>query len=101
MKIRYAEMLLVFAAIISFHSLNWSLAIAATSLLIAFCRFALQVQEKKEAKENDQAAKQLLNEQAEELGKSLSKLFGATSKSRKPSSASNKKFNIDPDSDLH
>ena len=101
MKIRYAEMLLIFAAIISFHSLNWSLGIAATSLFVAFCRFALQVQEKKETKENEQATAKLLNEQAEELGKSLSKLFGATSKSKKPSSSRNKKFDIDPDTDLH
>lgn len=98
MKIRYAEMLLIFAAIISFHSLNWAIGIAAMSLFIAFCRFALQVQEKKEAKQNAEDTAKILNEQAEELGRSLSKLFGSTKK-RKPSE--NKKYNFDPDSDLH
>ena len=97
MVIGYAELLLAFAAIISFHSLNWALGIAALSLLAAFCRFALQVQEKKEAKANAEDAAKLLNEQAEELGKSLSKLFGSTVKDKH---SRNNKYDID-DSDLH
>ena len=99
MKIGYAEMLLAFAAIVSFHSLNWSLGIAAVSLLTAFCRFALQVQEKKEAKQDADEAVRVLNEQAEELGKSLTKLFKGTGKAKKPSH--NKKYNFDSDPDLH
>ena len=99
MRFGYAEMLLAFAAIISFHSLNWALGIAAFSLLTAFCRFAMQVQEKKEERQNADNAAKVLNEQAEELGKTLSKLFGNTVK--KTSSTRNKKYKIDPDSDLH
>jgi len=99
MRIGYAEMLLAFSAIISFHSINWALGIAGLSLFAAFCRFALQVQEKKEAKQNADETVKVLNEQAEELGKALSKLFSGSSK--KSSSTSNKKYSIDPDSDLH
>ncbi|MBM93972.1 MAG: hypothetical protein CMF51_04405 [Legionellales bacterium] len=99
MRFGYAVMLLAFAAIISFHSLNWALGIAGLSLLAAFCRFALQVQEKKEEKQSADDAARVLNEQAEELGKTLSKLFGNTMK--KNSSTRNKKYNTDPDSDLH
>lgn len=99
MKIGYPEILLMFAAIISFQSLEWSLGIAATSFLIAFFRFAIQVQEKKEAQQSAENATKILNEQAEELGKTLSKLFGNSSKKSKGSF--NKKYNIDPDSDLH
>ena len=98
MRVGYAEMLLAFAAIISFHSLNWALGIAGLSLLAAFCRFALQVQEKKEAKESGAEAARLLNEQAEELGESLRKLFGSVKKSSKSSATRNKKYDID---DVH
>ena len=98
MRVGYAEMLLAFAAIISFHSLNWALGIAGLSLLAAFCRFALQVQEKKEAKESGAEAARLLNEQAEELGESLRKLFGSVKKHSKSSATRNKKYDID---DVH
>ena len=76
MKIGYAEFLLVFAAITSFHDLKWGLSICGLSLLIAFFRFALEIQEKKEAKEKQENAARILNEQAGELGEALSKLFG-------------------------
>ena len=75
MRIGYAEFLLVFAAITSFHDLKWGLAIAGLSLLVAFFRFALDVQEKKEAREKQENAAKLLNEQAGELGEALSSLF--------------------------
>jgi len=75
MKIGYAEMLLAFAAITTFHSLNWGLAIGGLSLFVAFCRFALELQQKKEEKENLENAAKALNEQAGELGQALSKLF--------------------------
>lgn len=76
MRIGYAEFLLVFAAITSFHDLRWGLGICGLSLFIAFCRFALDIQEKKEAIEKQENAAKILNEQAGELGEALSKLFG-------------------------
>ena len=75
MKIGYAETLLAFAAVTTYHSLTWGLSIAALSLFIAFCRFAISFQEKREEKEKLQNATNVLNEQAEELGSALSKLF--------------------------
>ena len=81
MKLGYAEMFLVFAGVVSFQSLNWGLSLAGVSLFIAFCRFALQVQEKKEAKQNADNAVRVLNEQAEELAQSLGKLFKGVQKS--------------------
>ena len=79
MKLGYAEMLLIFAGVISFHSLTWALSLAGISILTAFCRFALDVQEKKEVKQNAEKATRVLNEQAEELGKSLGELFSKAS----------------------
>ena len=75
MKIGYAELFLVFAGVISFQSLNWGLGLAGVSLFIAFGRFALQVQEKQQQKQNAEETVKVLNEQAEELAKSLGKLF--------------------------
>jgi hypothetical protein len=75
MKIGYAELLLAFAAVISFHDLKWGLSFAGLSLLVAFCRFAVEIQEKKEKKEEVENAARVLNEQAAELGSALSKLF--------------------------
>ena len=81
MKFGYAEFFLVFASIVSLQSLTWGLSLGGVSLLIAFCRFALQVQEKKEAKENAEAAAKILNEQAGELAENLGKLFKGVQKS--------------------
>lgn len=91
MKLGYAEMLLIFAGVISFHSLTWALSLAGLSILTAFCRFALQVQEKKEARQSADEATRVLSEQAEELGKSLGELFSKAS-----SSPSKKKSKTDP-----
>ena len=75
MKIGYAEFLLVFAAITSFHDLTWGLIICGLSLFAALFRFALELQEKNEAKEKQENAARLLKEQTGELGEALSKLF--------------------------
>ena len=71
----YPEQFLCYAAIMSFHSLTWSLGLAAASCVFAFMRFALELQEKKEKMKEVETTAKLLNEQAEELGQALSKLF--------------------------
>tara|TARA_B100000212_G_C27375759_1_gene534615 strand:- start:1655 stop:1954 length:300 start_codon:yes stop_codon:yes gene_type:complete len=80
MKFRfgYPEQFLVYAAILSFHSMTWSLSLAGASCLFAFFRFALEIQEKKEKMKEVETTAKLLNEQAEELGKALSQLFKNT-----------------------
>tara|TARA_B100001094_G_scaffold332154_1_gene403052 strand:+ start:2355 stop:2639 length:285 start_codon:yes stop_codon:yes gene_type:complete len=92
MKFGYAEIFLIFAGVISFQSLTWGLSLAGISLFIAFCRFALQVQEKKVAKENAEQAATILNEQVGELAENLGKLFKGVQKSP---IKKNKKYNPD------
>ncbi len=89
MNIGYAELFLVFAGVISFQSLSWGLGLAGVSLFIAFGRFALQVQEKQQKKQNAEEAVKVLNEQAEELAKSLGKIFSGV-KEKKPTDKKNK-----------
>lgn len=93
MRLGYAEMLLIFAGVISFHSLTWSLSIAGLSVFTAFCSFALKVQEKKEAKQNAEQTVKVLNEQAEELGKSLGELFSVAGKRKKRKTGTDTDFN--------
>ena len=80
MKVGYPELFLLFAGVISFQSLTWGLSLAGGSAVIAFVRLALQIQEKKEKQQEVESTAKLLNEQAEELGQALSKLFNATKK---------------------
>lgn len=82
MKLRfgYPEQFLLYAAIVSFHNLTWSLSLAGASAVLAFVRLALEIQEKKEKQNEVESTAKLLNEQAEELGQALSKLFGAVKK---------------------
>ena len=95
MKLGYAEMLLLFAGVVSFQNLTWALSIAGLSVLIAFFKYAIQLQEKKESKQNAEDSLRVLNEQAEEFGRTLGTLLrGATKKDVK---SNNKKYNNDPD----
>jgi len=75
MKFGYPEYFLLYAGVLSFHSLTWSLSLAGISVVLAFVRLALKLQEKNEKKEALQSTATLLNEQAEELGQALAKLF--------------------------
>lgn len=80
MKFGYPEQFLLYAGVMSFHSLTWSLSLAGVSAVFAFIRLALKLQEKNEKKEELQSTATLLNEQAEELGRALAKLFNMTKK---------------------
>lgn len=80
MRFGYPEQFLLYAAVLSFHSITWSLSLAAASAVFAFVRLALNFQEKKEKKEEIESTAKLLNEQAEELGKALSNLFNTAKK---------------------
>ena len=91
MKIGYPELLLVFSAVISFQDFRWGLAFAALSLTVAFFRFAIEIQEKKEKKQELENTAKILNEQAEELGSALSKLFSNV-KSEVVNRENNKKY---------
>ena len=75
MKFGYPEFFLLYAGVLAFHDVRWSIGLALTSCVFAFLRFALEVQAKKEKKEELESTAQLLNEQAEELGQALTKLF--------------------------
>lgn len=75
MRFGFPEFFLLFAAILSFQDIKISLAVGGTAAFFALCRYAFELQEKKEkAKEIESTAK-MLNEQAEELGQALGKLF--------------------------
>lgn len=75
MRFGFPEFFLLFAAVVSFHNLNTALVVAGFAALFAFCRYAFELQQKNEkVKEREDTAK-LLNEQAEELGQALGKLF--------------------------
>ena len=90
MRFGYPEQFLLYAGIMSFHNLTWSICLAALSCLFVFFRFALQFQEQKEQRERSEKNAQLLTEQAEELGNALSKLFGGDVQKR-----NTKKYNDD------
>ena len=75
MRLGYPEFFLLYAGVLAFHDLKWSVGIAIASCIFSFFRFALEVQAKKEKKEELESTTQLLNEQAEELGQALTKLF--------------------------
>jgi len=94
MKLRfgYPEQFLLYSAIVSYHSLTWSLSLAGVSALFAFARLALEMQEVKSKKDEVESTAKLLNEQAEELGQALSKLFGAVKKEVKDVTDANKKY---------
>jgi len=77
MRLGYPEFFLLYAGALAFHDLRWSIGIATASCAFAFLRFALEVQAKKEKKEELESTAQLLNEQAEELGQALTKLFSS------------------------
>jgi len=95
MRFGYPEQFLLYAGVLSFHSLTWSLSLAGVSAVFAFVRLALKLQEKNEKKEELQSTATLLNEQAEELGQALAKLFNMT---KKEVSEKNKKKH---DSNVH
>lgn len=83
MRFGYPEQFLLYAGVMSFHNLTWSIGLAAFSCLMVFFRFAMQIQEKKEERERSEKATQVLTEQAEELGQALSKLFGGDASQKK------------------
>lgn len=89
MKFGYPEQFLLYAGILSFHNLTWSLSLAGASAFFAFVRLALEIQEKKEKEQEIESTAKLLNEQAEELGQALSKLFNVA---KKEVVAKNKKY---------
>lgn len=75
MKFGYPEFFLLYAGVLAFHDIRWSVGLALTSCLFAFFRFAIEIQAKKEKKEELESNARLLNEQAEELGQALTNLF--------------------------
>ena len=75
MRFGFAECFLVFAGIVSFTNLNAALVLAAVALLISFGRYAMELHEKQQKREEVESTAKLLNEQAEELGQALGKLF--------------------------
>ena len=75
MRFGFPEFFLVFAVILSWHNLTTSLWVGGFAALFAFCRYALEIQEKKDKREEVENTAKLLNEQAEELGQALGKLF--------------------------
>ena len=75
MRFGFPEFFLVFAAILSFHHLTTSLIVGGVAAFFAFCRYAFELQEKKEKAQEIESTAKLLNEQAEELGQALGKLF--------------------------
>lgn len=77
MRFGFPEYLLMFGAVLSFHSLQASLITAGCAALFAFCRYAFELQEKREKREEVENTAKLLNEQAEELGQALGKLFSS------------------------
>ena len=82
MKFGYPEQFLLYAGIMSFHNLTWSICLAGLSCLFVFFRFALQFQKEKEEQERSEKAAKVLTEQAEEIGQALSKLFGANTQEK-------------------
>lgn len=75
MRFGFPEFFLVFAAILSFQDLSTSLIVGGVAALFAFCRYAFELQEKQQKAEEIENTAKLLNEQAEELGQALGKLF--------------------------
>lgn len=94
MKLGYAEILLLFAGVISFQSLTWALGIAGLSIVVAFCKYAMEFQAKRESKQSAEEAAKILNEHAEEFGKTLGTLLRGAVKDPR---ANNKKYKNDPD----
>tara|TARA_B100000282_G_C31527249_1_gene396693 strand:- start:310 stop:597 length:288 start_codon:yes stop_codon:yes gene_type:complete len=75
MRFGFAECFLIFAGIVSFTDLNAALILAGVSAFFAFGRYAMEVHEKQQKREEVESTAKLLNEQAEELGQALGKLF--------------------------
>lgn len=96
MKFGFPEYFLVFAIILSWHDLTTSLIVGGCAALFAFCRYAFELQEKKENREEVESTAKLLNEQAEELGQALGQLF-STFKTDVSKESEKKKY----DTNLH
>ena len=93
MKFGFPEYFLVFAVVLSWHNLTMSLWVGGCAAFFAFCRYAMELQEKTAKREEVESTAKLLNEQAEELGQALGQLF-ATFKNdvaKKSESESDKK----------
>ena len=96
MRFGFPEYFLVFAIILSWHDLTTSLITGGCAAFFAFCRYALELQEKKEKREEVESTAKLLNEQAEELGQALGQLF-STFKADVSKESEKKKY----DTNLH
>ena len=75
MRFGFPEFFLVFAGVLSFHDLRISLIVGGVAAFFAFCRYAFELQEKREKAAEIESTAKLLNEQAEELGQALGNLF--------------------------
>lgn len=75
MKFGFPECFLIFAGVVSFTNLNAAFVIAGAAAFFAFGRYAMQIHEKQQKQQEVESTAKLLNEQAEELGQALGKLF--------------------------
>ena len=75
MRFGFPEFFLIFAGVISFTSLNVALVLAGCAGFFAFGRYAMELHEKQQKQQEIESTAKLLNEQAEELGQALGKLF--------------------------